>query len=158
MAEKTFYYDELPAESKSGVSEGEHILTIQDVKEIWASTGTYMYQFTYQIDETQFQLKMDNCPLESSDGQKIDFGRNKLKRILDATNVKPKEFSIRTIKPLLVNKKFKAVLTKNEKGYLELRDISTIKGIEQEAPVEGLGEEEVVINTQANTVTQKRNW
>jgi hypothetical protein len=165
---KTFFFDELPDTAKTSISEGVHVLNITDVKEITASTGTIMIQFSYTIDDTEAKINMDNCPMITAEGEKIIFGQNKLKNILKAIDVRPKEFSARTLLPLVKGKKFKALLTKNEKGYLELaaKNIDSILSLEEQPSdsIGEIGEKEVVINTESKepeTVDKVRpniNW
>lgn len=161
----TFFFDDLPDTAKTSIGEGEHVLTILDVKEITASTGTIMIQFSYSIDDTDIKINMDNCPMVNKDGEAIKVGQNKLKTILKAVNVRPKEFSAKTLLPLVRGKKFRAYLTKNDKGYLELTFANIDSIVSLDAPaeqVEGLGEKEVVINTEStentNKVKPSMNW
>ena len=73
--------------------------------------------------------------------------------------------SIKTLLPLVKGKKFRAYLTKNDKGYLELTFANIDSIVSLDAPaeqVEGLGEKEVVINTEStentNKVKPSMNW
>ncbi len=133
--QETFSFDELPESSGNNLEEGEHTLTITNLEQVVSkSTGSLMFQLSYIIDNNKnLKLNYDNCPLKDKDGKPINFGGNKLKKIMKATNVTVKNFTASTLKPLLVNKSFKAVLTKNEKGYLVLdaKNIDTISPLEE---------------------------
>lgn len=141
----TFTFDELPDNTtKTTLEEGVHKLTITSAKPVEASTGTLMFQLAYIIDDNEkLKLQYDNCPMLDKDGAKIALGQNKLKKIMKATNVMPKRFSLSILEPLLVGKSFLVYLSKNDRGYLVINanDIDTIKPLTENT------NEEVIIST-----------
>lgn len=142
--EKTFTFDELPDNNKTSLDEGVHKLTIISAEQVYAKTGTLMFQLAYNIDDNaNLKLQYDNCPLIDANGNTIAFGQNKLKKIMKATNVMPQRFTLSIIKPLLIGKSFNVFLSKNEKGYLviDASNIDTIKPL-----TENTNEEVIISN------------
>jgi hypothetical protein len=130
MSEFKLKYEDLPEKSTSLVEPGVHKFTIVEAKTLSAlTTGSTMIQCTYQIDDTNFKINFDNFPLFKSNGDPINFGQNKLKKVLDAINVKPKgELSPTLICKLIVNKSFSAELIYDkEQKYLVLGSLNSIR-------------------------------
>lgn len=99
-------FDKLP---DSTAPVGQQKLTIVDVQEKISTTDSIMLQFTYAIDGSTMKINFDNCPLVDKSGNAIPYGQAKLKKIMNATNVKPQgDFTLKMLIPLLKNKSFLA--------------------------------------------------
>ncbi len=123
----TFSFDTLP-EGTSSQESGNYNLIIIRAEDVVASTGSKMLQLDYQIKGTESKVRFDNLPYETADGKQIAFGLSKLKKILNAINVKPEgTFTMKMISKLIIGKEFNANLDKDEtSGYLKLKDINSI--------------------------------
>lgn len=139
----TFTFDEL-SENTSSIAPGQAKLTIIDAKEIVASTGTLMIQFTHSINDTDVKINYDNCPLVTKEGQKVPFGQTKLKKILKAINVMPAKFTLKTLCPLLIGKSFLADIEQNEKGYWTVGKPDSILPLDFEGSVEFEEEKQIL--------------
>ena len=130
---QTFDFDKLPDKvSSNDIEEGMHIVTIQTAEEVYSQNGKYMLQLSYIVDNNEnIKLNYDNSIMVDEKGNAVSWGQNKVKKIISATGLKIKSFTLKTLKPLLIGKSFKVYLTKNDKGYLqiEIKNISTITSV-----------------------------
>jgi len=125
---------------------GEYKLTIYDAKVVQYQSGSYGLQLTHKINDTNFELRFDNYPVETS------YGQSKLKKLLKAINVIPEgDFDISILPPLIKGKSFIAYLDygKTPSGerseYLSITNINRIRPIETE-------EEEISFETEEEEV------
>lgn len=174
---QTFSFDALSDTGSSvEIKEGQNKLTIIDAKELLASTGTTMIQFTYSINDSDVKLNYDNCPMLNSEGKKIPFGEHKLKNIMIATATTPKSFTLKTLCAMLRGKSFLANIAKDDKGYWRLQDPNSIISVDyaqntvfeaekitpRPTPQETsnfqsvIGEEEIELDINPNTVSSKK--
>lgn len=124
---------------------GEYKLTIYDAKVVQYQSGSYGLQLTHKINDTNFELRFDNYPVETS------YGQSKLKKLLKAINVIPEgDFDISILPPLIKGKSFIAYLdygktASGEKSeYLSITNINRIRPIEAEEEISFETEEEEV--------------
>lgn len=145
MNNNVFTFDGL-SENNTNIVKGQNKLTIIDAKKIYAQTGTLMIQFTHSINDTDVKINFDNCPLVTKDGNAVPFGQSKLKKIMVATNVTPKQFTPDTLCPLLIGKSFLADIEQNEKGYWVIGNNNSILPMDFEGSVV-FEEEKQILNT-----------
>lgn len=124
---------------------GEYKLTIYDAKVVQYQSGSYGLQLTHKINDTNFELRFDNYPVETS------YGQSKLKKLLKAINVIPEgDFDISILPPLIKGKSFIAYLDygktpSGEKSeYLSITNLNRIRPIEAEEEISFETEEEEV--------------
>ncbi len=124
---------------------GEYKLTIYDAKVIQYQSGSYGLQLTHKINDTNFELRFDNYPVETP------YGQSKLKKLLKAINVIPEgDFDISILPPLIKGKSFIAYLdySKTPSGekseYLSITNLNRIRPIEPEEEISFETEEEEV--------------
>ena len=143
-----FTFDQLPDDIGSSLEKGQHKLTIIKAEEIFATTGTLMLQLTHKVDDTDSELRYDNYAILKGDGQTpINFGLAKLKKLLEAINLKfAGSFELEKLPKMLatmvVGKSFLVDLDYDkkdeEKKYLKIIDINSYKpfypGVDQTKP------------------------
>lgn len=124
---------------------GEYKLTIYDAKVVQYQSGSYGLQLTHKINDTNFELRFDNYPVETP------YGQSKLKKLLKAINVIPEgDFDISILPPLIKGKSFIAYLdySKTPSGekseYLSITNLNRIRPIEPEEEISFETEEEEV--------------
>ena len=168
-------YNNMPDEAvnTNGFQGGECKLTIIDLQPVESkTTGGAMAQFSYCVNDTAFSIRYDNCVLQSlnkSTGklETCNYGNAKLKAILKAIGVKPEgAFTIKTLRPLVLGKSFRAVAVKEEGSkYFSLdSDLKTIQPLgvtsnvsEVDSPIFKQANEVIVEATLASQPDQ-RKW
>lgn len=122
------------------VEEGLHTLTIKSKEKRTASTGSTMITMDYTLDQDESKsLRFDNTVLLTANGSGNRMGLVKIKRILKAIGYNDDQVnSVNSVdiivKLLKLGSTFQAKLNKNEKGYLELKDINSIESVVTKAP------------------------
>ena len=123
--------DTMPNEAYKKPEEGVYVFKITRCELVTSKDkGSKMIQFDYiAVDNADVKVNYDNCPYMDKDGNGINFGLAKLKRIIKATKtVIAGDFEPKILPKLLIGKTlmFKADYNGGKSKYLQLSDIDSI--------------------------------
>lgn len=122
-------FDNIPDTLQTKSEPGIYTLVVKESKIVKATkSGSMMIQNNYVSEDGNTKVNYDNCPYMDKDGNLINYGLVKLKKICKAIGVELKgNIDPMIIPPLLIGKKFAVKLDLDDKGkYLEIKDIDSI--------------------------------
>lgn len=160
MSITSLNFDKLPDSTE--FEEKEYELKIIRAETLTASTGTVMIQCDYAIKETSQQVRFDNYPLSTPQGNPSTFGLAKLKKLIKAVGLKPAgDFTPQTLCTMLMNKEFVAVVgyeERNEKKFLRIKDIDSMVPKNTTASVRSLDPMDAPVEEQMEFDFGETNW
>jgi hypothetical protein len=138
-------FDRLPKEEDLYPSNEPGIYTLRIIKaekQLAKTSGSLMLQCDYETVglPTNFKINYDNYVIEDAQGNPVNFGLVKLRKLLEAINVIPQgEFDIAILPPLIIGKVFRAKLDRDRTNPKYLRVVGTeiypITALEEDASV-----------------------
>lgn len=111
-------FNELP-EKPEDLKEGIYYIEVTDVVSTETSTGKEAFVFEYIIPGTQHKVN-DYVIINDENGEPHNFGRRKLRTILETTETELLDITPKTLKNAIVGAVMKANIKINKNGYPEV--------------------------------------
>jgi hypothetical protein len=111
-------FNELPTSSIE-VQEGIYTIEIKDVVLTKTKNGLDAFVFQHQLVGMSNKIN-DYVMVNNADGSAHNFGRRKLRSLIEASKVEILDITPATLKQLLVGKQIKAEIVINDRGYPEI--------------------------------------
>lgn len=111
-------FNELP-KGPEPIKEGIYLLKIKDVIATDTKSGKDAFVFEYEMLGTTTKIK-DYVMINNEDGTPHNFGRKKLRSLIEAAEIEIFDITIKALKQLAVGKIFKANLKNNKNDYPEV--------------------------------------
>lgn len=111
-------FNDLPTSSIE-VQEGIYTIEIKDVVLTKTKNGLDAFVFSHQLVGMSNKIN-DYVMVNNADGSAHNFGRRKLRSLIEAAKVEILDITPATLKQLLVGKRIKAEIVINDRGYPEI--------------------------------------
>ena len=135
----TFNFQSLPKDMDSNlVKPGMNHMIIKSAKKEVATTGSMMLVVENIVSGHDKVKITDRYVLFDAEGEPVNFGQYKLRKLLEATDTIPEgDFTIEVVARMLVNKQYRAELIEEEyngKVYLNVGSVDKFEKIEFDQP------------------------
>lgn len=100
--------------------EGIYILEFDDLVQGVTTKGDTKYEMSHKIVNTSLKVNYDNYVLFNNKDEILAFGTSKLRKLIEATELKVEEITPVLLKTLLKGKRFKAKLVITDKGFPQI--------------------------------------
>lgn len=115
-------FNDLPEEQKfEEIKEGIYILQVDDIIEEVDDYNQPKLVMSHTVVGMNRKVTFDNYRLNNETGEINTFGRRKLRKFIEATNVDLEEITTVALQKIALGRLFKAELENNDKGYPRIK-------------------------------------